>query len=178
MQRRLVVCLISVVLVACSATRPQVAERSSVDAGNGNGRLSAAVDGRSSNAEICAAFRAEWVANFFRSVYQAQRGNPDLAVSEPLGGTRDEALWALVAARGLGPGVCQVPSCYTTPHSGWYQPHCGYRVPNADGGKSLYSWVSWRNGPPPATELATARQRELESNQRVRTCGDQRGSLC
>lgn len=132
---------------------------------------------------LCVAFRREWVSNFVRHVYDQQKGSSDLPSSRPFAdrmAAQNSALWDQIKARGLDQVKCQVPLCYTRPHSGWWEPHCGYRVPNTTGTGGLYSWVPWRDGvEPPAREaLEAVRRVELENNKRVRSCGDNRGSLC
>ncbi len=133
---------------------------------------------------LCVAFRREWVSNFVRHVYAQQSGSKDLPSSRPFEDrltAQNAALWDEVKARGLDQIKCQVPQCYTRPHSGWWEPHCGYRVPNTSGdGGALYSWVPWRDGvePPSREAVESVRRVELENNKRLRSCGDNRGSLC
>lgn len=135
--------------------------------------------------ELCAAFRTEWVSNFVRHVYGQQRGAPvPSGARKPFADRmleRNDALWTEVRERGLDQEQCRVPRCFTRPHVGWWEPHCGYRIPNPDPSNgALYGWVAWREGvePPPREAMRAVRQLEMEQNKRVRQCGDQRGSLC
>ncbi|MCC7413751.1 MAG: hypothetical protein IT495_19210 [Gammaproteobacteria bacterium] len=175
--------LVAVLVLVCGCGGP--GQYPAAGAGSAAGDLSRA--GRDfvnmDDGALCASFRGEWVSNYVRAIYDQQRSSGDLpATARPfedrMAGS-NPGLWAEVAARGLDQFKCRVPQCFTRPHVGWWEPHCGYRVPNAEG-KALYGWVPWRAGvEPPALEAMQAlKQVELENNKRQRTCGDNRGSLC
>lgn len=116
---------------------------------------------------VCQRYRPEWVRNYMKQMYEHKfNGAPADAVNRSLAGY-DPAVHAEVDRLGLSPEHCRVPECYSIPRSGWWEPHCGYRIPNA-AGENLYSWVEWHDGvqPPDLRALAERKEEELRANLR------------
>lgn len=119
----------------------------------------------------CAAYRVEWVDNFVKKIYERPANdhpsNPPLMARAG----HNEAVHHRVRELGLTPDVCGVPTCFVVPHTNWWEPHCGYRIPDPTG-DDLYAWVVWQDGlrPPDPEQMAMVRARELEANSRVRGC--------
>lgn len=114
----------------------------------------------------CRTFRAEWVRNYIGRMYNHKfNAPPGGAVNRNAGQVTD--IVERMDAAGVSPDACRVPECYSIPYSGWWEPHCGYRIPDSSG-KDLYAWVEWRDGlePPSLASLAKRKDEELRANLR------------
>ncbi|MEQ8166796.1 MAG: hypothetical protein RIC93_12060, partial [Alphaproteobacteria bacterium] len=176
------ICAIALVLGACAGARPggvaagQRAASPVLSAAAPAGARGASYTGHASrlgaaDEALCAEFRSEWVNNFIKKVYDlpANAYPADAPLLHRAG--YDADLHAKVAAEGLDADTCVVPTCFVLPHQNWWEPHCGYRIPDRTG-ENLYDWATWKDGlrPPDPQEMAMVRARELEANSRVRGC--------
>lgn len=116
----------------------------------------------------CRTFRSEWVRNYIGRMYSHKFNYaPSNAINREQAEVND--IVERLAAAGLSPEACRVPECYSVPHSGWWEPHCGYRVPDPTG-EELYAWVEWRDGVEPPSLYALARRKEEEVKANLRGC--------
>ncbi|MEQ8166797.1 MAG: hypothetical protein RIC93_12065 [Alphaproteobacteria bacterium] len=115
---------------------------------------------------MCQGFRSEWVRNYIGRMYDNKFNDaPSGAVNRTAGSSNN--IINRMDDAGLDRESCRIPECYSIPHSGWWEPHCGYRVPDSEG-EDLYAWVEWRDGlePPSLHALAERKQEELRANLR------------